>query len=150
MIGRGGPGQREPGRLGPSERVDHPPTGTQTEVAETDEQQTGARRPRPTPLGHGLRHHVGDRGPAEIERPLRIMSSEERRVLPEEDADVVVADILEIPRPARVVVDGPLPRRVVPRLAGPAAAVVHGLGLRGDGEGQALTDEPGRRPGEGR
>ena len=73
----------------------HPAPGA--DVLPAEDQRAGAGGLGAAPIRHDGGHEVGHRGPAVVEVVLRVRVADAERVDAEDPADVVVADVFEIP-----------------------------------------------------
>ncbi|EDT40344.1 hypothetical protein BamMEX5DRAFT_3864 [Burkholderia ambifaria MEX-5] len=115
--------QRIPRRFRPMRRIDQAPSGARHHVLELPDERARAARAGAPPLGESVAHQVRDRRARQLEVARRILASQPvgRHVV--QRLQIVIPNIVEIPRCAGVARHGRLPARLMN--AGPAEAREH-------------------------
>ena len=134
------PAEGVPRRLGAAVTVDQSHARPVEQVLLLQHERAATRRLGASPLRERLGHHGGDCGATEVEVVVGLHVSDGDRIDIEELADVVVADVLEVPRTTGI----PRYQRLPPMVADHDATclqALHGLIAGNDGEGKAFSGE---------
>ncbi len=89
------------GGLRPAGGIDDAPARARTKIAREPDEPAATRGAGPSPLGEGPQHRLASRDTAESEIALDIARPQFGRIHAEQQAHVVIADVLEIPARTR-------------------------------------------------